>query len=209
MAEMTIDQQRALALASARQRASQASQPASDESPGLGGTLVDMARSVPGGLAKGVSSLVGLPGDVRDLLDSGANAALSYTTGSPVNVSSRTPISSPTSKSVLDTVASPFGGVYQPKTIPGQYAETVSSFAPAALVPFGGGAGGIGSRIARAVVPGVASEIAGQFTKARNGRLHWISSRAPRMRLIKPPIRPVWLSSPHPSSSSRPILELI
>jgi hypothetical protein len=114
---------------------------------------VDVARSIPGGLAKGAAAIIGLPGDLSNL----ANRGMDYLTGG--NVAQRNPavVSSDTVNKLL---SGPTGGYYQPKTTAGKYAETIASFAPAALAP-----GGTAARIGRAVLPGAASESAGQATQ--------------------------------------------
>lgn len=52
-------------------------------SPGFGGTLADMARSVPGGLAQGVAGLAGLPGDIRDLAATGLGKVAGWAGADP------------------------------------------------------------------------------------------------------------------------------
>lgn len=53
--------------------------------------------------------------------------------------------------------------LYAPKTLPGEYAETVGEFVPGVLT---GGSSNLLTNIGKfAVIPGVASEAAGQFTK--------------------------------------------
>ena len=106
-------------------------------------TAIDMLRTVPGALASGVAALAGLPGDLQQLI-----------------VGQKTPLGPPRTNEIMDTVSAPFGGVYQPKTTAGEYAQTIGSFAPAALSP-----GSAAARIARVVVPGATSETAGQLTK--------------------------------------------
>jgi hypothetical protein len=49
------------------------------------------------------------------------------------------------------------GPLYQPKTVPGQYASTLAEFAPGALVP---GGGGLATRAVNTVIPALASETA-------------------------------------------------
>lgn len=126
-------------------------------------TLVDVARSIPGGLAKGVAGLVGIPGDIKAAADAGTQAVLQgiglgKQQGEAGTV--QAPQILPTSQQVADTVAAPFGGFYQPQTTAGEYAQTAAEFAPAALSP-----GGAVARAARVLVPAVASETAGQLTK--------------------------------------------
>ena len=53
------------------------------------------------------------------------------------------------------------GGDYHAESVPGQYAETAGEFLPAAAM----GEGGVIPRLAQSVIPAVASETAGQFTK--------------------------------------------
>ncbi|MFC3640237.1 hypothetical protein ACFONL_23170 [Camelimonas fluminis] len=66
-----------------------------------------------------------------------------------------------TTKNATDAVESVTGPLYQPQTVPGQYANTIAEFAPAALL----GGGSAGARAAQVLVPAVASETAGQATK--------------------------------------------
>jgi hypothetical protein len=120
-------------------------------------TLTDVVRSIPGGIAKGVSAIAGIPGDI--------NAGVDWLMGlTPEQKAKRDSMSlipgPPTSGQIADTIAAPFGGYYQPKTSAGHYAETIASFAPSAVSP-----GSAVKRIARAVVPGAASEAAGQATE--------------------------------------------
>jgi hypothetical protein len=119
--------------------------------------VVDSIRSIPGGLAQGAAALAGLPGDVNDMMDKGANWIASKITGKDVNVSTR---QMPTSGEINDTVSEPFGGYYEPQTRAGKFAETIASFAPAAVSP-----GTAAARIARVAVPGATSEAAGQATE--------------------------------------------
>jgi len=68
----------------------------------------------------------------------------------------------PTSGDIQGKIEQTTGKFYEPKTTPGQYAQTVGEMVPAALA----GSGGIAERLLmNAVVPGVASEAAGQATK--------------------------------------------
>lgn len=154
--------------------------PAQQEKPSV---PVDMARSVPGGLAKGVSALAGIPGDFRELggaaldwisnktggdpqagsnfkdaANKGFGALLGAVSMEPSLIGMSVPL--PGSAEINDTVSKPFGGYYEPKTMPGKYAETAASFAPNALSP-----GSVAARAARVAVPAVTSETAGQVAK--------------------------------------------
>lgn len=106
-------------------------------------SFVDAARSIPGGLAIGVAGIVGLAGDAQEWITGGQRST-----------------SLPNSKQVGDFMAAPAGGMYEPQTTAGKYAETIASFAPAAVFP-----GSVAARTARTVVPAVASEGAGQLTE--------------------------------------------
>lgn len=124
--------------------------------------ISDLANSALTGLAKGVTGVAGAVGDAGNLLGAGMRA---------IGIPTRD-----TSKSLPDTVTVPGGemglganpggrAIYQ--SIPGtdykaqypsgKYAESIASFAPAALVPGSGLA-----RAARVVFPGVGSEGARQ-----------------------------------------------
>lgn len=131
-------------------------------------TVGDVLNAIPGGLAKGVTGILGIPGDVEmlasktgqalhNLLFQNQTAAQKAKYDAWVNAMGT---DFPTSSTLNDIVSKPFNGFYQPKTIPGQYAETIASFAPAAAAP-----GSPLLRAARVVIPGAASETAGQLTK--------------------------------------------
>jgi hypothetical protein len=115
-------------------------------------SFVDAARSIPGGLAKGVAAVVGLPGDLSNL----ANKGLDYLTGSNLAPRLQAKV---TADSVNKLLSAPTHGYYQPQTTAGKYAETIASFAPGAV-----GGGGLAAKLARVAIPGAASETAGQFT---------------------------------------------
>lgn len=123
-------------------------------------TAVDMGRTIPGGVAKGINSVVGLPGDLENLLGRGVNAGLNFATGQNKEFKSA-PLAPPTSETLNKVVSAPTGGFYEPKTMAGEYTETAASFLPAAI----GGGGGLGSRAARVIGPAVTSETGGQLTK--------------------------------------------
>jgi hypothetical protein len=130
--------------------------------------VVDSIRAIPGGLAKGAAALVGLPGDIESGLTAGADWALGKM-GVDVQglqksreaFRAQSPIPElPTSAGINKAVSDPFGGYYEPQTRAGKYAETIASFAPAAIAP-----GTAAARTARVAVPGAASEAAGQATE--------------------------------------------
>lgn len=127
--------------------------------------FVDSVRSTPGGLAQGVAGLVGLPGDIESGLNAGADWIMEKLGADPQRMEAmrqnREQTSTlPTSAGINRTISEPFGGYYEPKTLEGQYTQTVAQFAPAMLAP-----GSLLTRFARMAVPAVASETAGQATK--------------------------------------------
>ena len=138
----------------------------------LANTAVDVARSIPGGLAQGAAAVAGLPGDIQSLMHQGATGlenAISPGLGTRMDAKARAlqvgpynPITAPTSSGINALLSTPTGGYYQPQTTPGQYAQTIASFAPAMAA----GGEGLGARLLKnAVIPGATSETAGQLTQ--------------------------------------------
>lgn len=152
-----------------RDHASSAPQAAQAEKPS---SVVDAIRSLPGGIAKGAAGVLGMPRDLNDLAQAGirwagnkispgaGDTTVDKFNSAPSFGTAVTGIQLPGSAAINKAVSEPFGGYYKPKTTAGEYAETVASFAPNAIAP-----GGPVARVARVVVPGVASEAAGQATK--------------------------------------------
>lgn len=121
-------------------------------------SLADVGRSAAGGLAKGIGSVAGLPGDLQGGVDWISSKLFGLNAEQARQMAAAHP-HLPTSKDITDLLQGAMGGEYNPQTEAGKYAETVGSFAPAALAP-----GGLAMRAARTVVPAVASEFAGQKT---------------------------------------------
>lgn len=122
--------------------------------PSWGDTAMDAGASFVSGVGRGAAGLVGLPGTIGDAINSG----LSWATGLPELPSS--PFSSSGAQSALSTVT---GGAseYDPKTTAGEYAGTVGEFLPGAAI----GGGNVANLLRFGVVPGLASEGAGQLTE--------------------------------------------
>lgn len=127
----------------------------------------DVAKSAGVGVGKGVIALGGMVGDLTDLGAKGLKKASDFVSDA-VGADRYTPPGEsvlsniPTSESLTKNVEGVTGEFYKPQTTAGHYAETVGEFLPAAVA----GPGGIGRKIAmQAVLPGVASEAAGQATK--------------------------------------------
>lgn len=139
-------------------------------------TAVDMARSIPGGLAKGVAGIMGLPEDARQLINTGLDKGSEYVAGliSPGAKATMQAINAKAegqnlpigSANINKAMSAPTGGYYKPQTTAGNYAETIASFAPAGI---GGGAASLVGRtvngLTRVALPAMASEAAGQMTQ--------------------------------------------
>jgi len=138
--------------------------------PGMLDTAADIARTIPSSLVKGALGVGSMPGNLEYIARLGidkASSALGY--GDPG-------FSQPKEGGMYDgraTIMPTYSDyrrdleqrtgvkLYDPKTTPGKYVGTVAEFVPAVM----GGGGGLAGRAAAAVVPGVASETAGQLTQ--------------------------------------------
>lgn len=141
----------------------------------------DVLKSGAVGVGKGLIGLAGLPADAASLLNRGigagegllnrgVTAAGNYIGGklgldpaTVENVTSALPgvgkFGSADLQRRVEQITGPF---YEPKTTAGQYAQSIGEFAPAVA----GGPEGLASRIfTRAVIPGSASEAAGEATE--------------------------------------------
>lgn len=153
--------------------------PWADYAPAKPSVATDVAKAIPSGLAKGVIGLAGLPGAIED----GTNWLARQTVGRVGNAIRGEGFTAPTFADVeqrraaaglgsqkalpsADTIRQSVeqnitGPLYEPQTVPGQYAGTVAEFLPSMALP----GGTMGQRAAMAVVPALASETAGQATK--------------------------------------------
>lgn len=124
----------------------------SEASPWLD-TAVDAGKSFASGVGRGVTGLAGLPGTLSDAF----NNSMSYITGLPKLPQS--PLSGAKITGAADALA---GGSlsYDPKTTTGEYAGTVGEFLPGAAL----GGTNIPNLLRFGVLPGLASEGAGQLT---------------------------------------------
>lgn len=130
-----------------------------------GAIAKDVAKSAGVGVARGVIGIGGMAGDLSNLGAKGIEKASDFISDQigvdryvrPKGGSILDNI--PTSASLTKNVEGVTGEFYKPQTTPGHYAETVGEFLPAAIA----GPGGIGRKVAmQAVLPGIASEAAGQ-----------------------------------------------
>lgn len=129
-------------------------------------TAGDVFDSAMTGLAKGGAAVTGMAGDVGGLIGAGMRAV-----GIPTRDTSKpmafpngntptlpTQYNPPTSRDVNADIQSQTGTYYKPQTTAGKYAETIASFAPGAALP-----GTALQRLGRVVLPGAASETAGEI----------------------------------------------
>jgi DNA-binding GntR family transcriptional regulator len=133
------------------------------EIPGAGAIASDVAKSTGIGAVKGSLGIAGFPGEVSNLLAKGSQAATDFIaekTGlDPGPRATETML--PTEASLQKHVEDVTGDFYKPQTEYGKYAETTGEFLPSALL----GPAGLARKVAlQAIVPGVASEAAGQAT---------------------------------------------
>jgi hypothetical protein len=144
-------------------------------------TAADVAASGASGLVRGSAELVGLPvtlGRMTDEMQGGASrflvdkldSAVRYFKGEPQHTEEeRQAFLHPTTteQGPLANAQDAVRGfldqnLYAPRTTAGEYAKTVGEFVPAAAA---GGGNMLTNVVKFGVVPGVASEAAGQFTK--------------------------------------------
>lgn len=136
-------------------------------SSGAWNTAKDVAKSAGIGVAKGAIGLAGLAGDLTNLGAKGIKAASDFVadkTGVPKYEPQGESVLNniPTSESLTKAIEGVTGQFYKPQTTAGHYAETIGEFAPAAAL----GPGGLARKaITQAVIPGAASEAAGQATQ--------------------------------------------
>jgi len=127
----------------------------------------DVLRSAGTGVVKGVLGLGGLVGDVTDLGAAGIKKATDFVSEQvgvePYKPSGTSVLENiPTSSSLTKNLESVTGELYKPQTTAGRYAETIGEFLPATIA----GPGGVARKVGmQAVIPGAASEAAGQATQ--------------------------------------------
>lgn len=138
-------------------------------------TAADFAKSGGIGLVKGAMGLATAPRGMVDLAihggtwlaDKALPASVSRDTIKNVGegisqAAGKLPMIGPRYSDVAGTLESATGPLYEPKTVPGQYAQTVGEFLPGAAV---GGGGMLGNALRYGVAPALVSEAAGQATK--------------------------------------------
>ena len=137
-------------------------------------TASDVVRALGSGVVRGATSLADLPGRAwaggGNLVQSGVQALAGDNppqwTGEIANAFSFSPFSPNGPGTVEEGVRVIPGGDaamdYEPQTTAGEYGQTVGEFAPGALA---GPGGVVGNLLRFGVVPGLASEGAGQLTE--------------------------------------------
>jgi hypothetical protein len=145
----------------------QPAQAAAPAEPGVGYTE-DIVKGIGGGLGRGTTGLVGLPGTVGELARAGLGKIgvpeSALATGASVAryVPGIGLLTLPSGSQIQKKVEGVTGKFYEPQTIPGQYASTIAEFAPGAVIP---GGGSLAARGVNTLAGGITSETAGQFTK--------------------------------------------
>jgi hypothetical protein len=208
--EMTLEQQRALALAAARARA--------EDAPS---TVGDVVKGTVSGLAKGGALALGAPNEIAGLVQGGVDWTRRKITGkteqqekdeakatvgsildrlggrrvpmddTPVRVTgSPNPASAENLTRMGDAGMGGVGPSYQPKTTLGHGAKTLAEFAPGALIPGSAlqrgaqvvlpAAGSEAGRAAGGTIGGVAGGVAGSLIPSVLGRDPYIARRLGR-----------------------------
>lgn len=133
-----------------------------------GAVAGDVAKSAGTGALEGFASLVQMPRDAGnwlgqqagDFIDSMMGVSPEQSAKNRARAEEITSGMASNPANVADKTVEQFGG-YEPQTTAGEYARTVGQMAPNALL----GPGGVVRRTASVVLPGVASEAAGQATE--------------------------------------------
>lgn len=125
---------------------------------------VDAAKSFGTGIEQGTIGLLNIGGDIASFAKNSIGGLFGFTPEqlqAMDEAKSQLGIGVPaTSEQVTQKIESVQGPLYKPKTTVGKYANTVGQFVPGAVA----GPGGFVRKAALSVVPGVASEAAGQAT---------------------------------------------
>lgn len=134
-------------------------------------TLADVAMAIGSGAARGTAALVGLPGDINELMGRGIGAANDYLFGAKSPEDRAAIDAARADNSILPTTenvkqfASDATGVESlptPQTRAGRYAHTVGEFIPGALM----GPGSLVQKtLAYGVIPGLTSEYGGEVAE--------------------------------------------
>lgn len=136
----------------------------------------DIARTIPSKLTQGVMGLAGTVGDIQELQGKAggwvaSKLGLPEELGQKARYLSPFPPSPTTSQIREGTEEHLTGPLYEPKTTAGKYVGAVTEMAPSMIIPGAGGRTLLQKGIRKGVqtvVPGVASEAAGQATEGKS-----------------------------------------
>ncbi len=130
-----------------------------------GETATDAVKSFGTGIEQGTIGLFNMGGDIASFAKNSVGSLFGFTPEqlqAMDQAKAQLGIGVPaTSEQVTKKIESVQGPLYKPQTTAGQYANTVGQFVPGAVA----GPGSVVRKGALAVVPGVASEAAGQATE--------------------------------------------
>lgn len=128
----------------------------------------DVAKAVGSGMVTGAEGVLGFPGDVAQLahdaggwVGRGIRSAVGMPPKAPDAPSLANPLPLPTSADIASANKAVTGfEPYQPTTTAGEFARTAAEFVPSAVT-----LGGVAKAVPWGVIPGLASEGAGQLTE--------------------------------------------
>lgn len=130
-----------------------------DEAAADGFDAKDIVSSAASGLAEGLVGLAGLPGDAIDVGTQALDSLAGTRTHEGFGRAAGAHAGSEALRAHLERLTGP---LHAPQTRAGRYAQTIAGFAPLAI----GGPQGLAARlVTRALIPGAASEAAGQATE--------------------------------------------
>lgn len=128
---------------------------------GFMGTVKDVGASLASGLTRGVAETAMLPVTIPRLLRQGVDAGVSMLPGAAQGPMRQGAIEGFVNATQDAARRGMDQTLYAPQTTPGKYARTVGEFIPGALLP----GATVGNAMRFGVVPGLASEAAGQATE--------------------------------------------
>lgn len=126
--------------------------------PNMADTISGLAKATASGVGKGAAQLAGMPIDVANALGNFSDWAASKITGQAPRNTPDLPGGASDIQKVIEGVTGEF---YKPQTTPEKFASSIGEFVPGSLI----GPGGVAAKVGRyAVLPGAASEAAGELT---------------------------------------------
>lgn len=131
------------------------------------GTAADMAKSLGSGILSGTTALLDAPGALLNAAGDVAASGLDAVGAPNLAVGMRSafkggPMGTGDTAGAAADLAIPGARDFQPQTTAGEYSQTVGEFLPGSLL---GGTGVGGNLLRYGVLPGLASEAAGQATE--------------------------------------------